>query len=109
MAKKLKISAEIQPEDLLINDQVIMSMLKEHNIEKDEPHVVNTLLELAKCTCSKCYMTNVLNEAKTIDVDDVRLATNLPPDVNLDMDMDLDNEASTRKGVKRKHQKMEYF
>ncbi|EDV46526.1 transcription initiation factor TFIID subunit 9 [Drosophila erecta] len=76
-ADKAKISAQIKhvPKDA----QVIMSILKELNIQEYEPRVVNQMLEF-----TFRYVTCILDDAKvyanharkkTIDMDDVRLAT----------------------------------
>ncbi|XP_039496796.1 transcription initiation factor TFIID subunit 9 [Drosophila santomea] len=76
-AEKAKISAQIKhvPKDA----QVIMSILKELNIQEYEPRVVNQMLEF-----TFRYVTCILDDAKvyanharkkTIDMDDVRLAT----------------------------------
>ncbi|EDW55947.1 transcription initiation factor TFIID subunit 9 [Drosophila sechellia] len=79
---KAKISAQIKhvPKDA----QVIMSILKELNIQEYEPRVVNQLLEF-----TFRYVTCILDDAKvyanharkkTIDLDDVRLATEVTLD-----------------------------
>ncbi|ALC47081.1 e-y-1 [Drosophila busckii] len=81
-AEKAKISAQIKhvPKDA----QVIMSILKELNIQEYEPRVVNQLLEF-----TFRYVTCILDDAKvyanharkkTIDLDDVRLATEMTLD-----------------------------
>ncbi|XP_016981652.1 transcription initiation factor TFIID subunit 9 [Drosophila rhopaloa] len=81
-AEKAKISAQIKhvPKDA----QVIMSILKELNIQEYEPRVVNQMLEF-----TFRYVTCILDDAKvyanharkkTIDMDDVRLATEMTLD-----------------------------
>ncbi|EDV34181.1 uncharacterized protein Dana_GF21106 [Drosophila ananassae] len=81
-ADKAKISAQIKhvPKDA----QVIMSILKELNIHEYEPRVVNQMLEF-----TFRYVTCILDDAKvyanharkkTIDLDDVRLATEMTLD-----------------------------
>nr|1TAF_A Chain A, TFIID TBP ASSOCIATED FACTOR 42 [Drosophila melanogaster] len=64
--------------------QVIMSILKELNVQEYEPRVVNQLLEF-----TFRYVTSILDDAKvyanharkkTIDLDDVRLATEVTLD-----------------------------
>ncbi|KAH8238542.1 hypothetical protein KR032_009263 [Drosophila birchii] len=81
-AEKAKISAQIKhvPKDA----QVIMSILKELNIQEYEPRVVNQMLEF-----TFRYVTCILDDAKvyanharkkTIDLDDVRLATEMTLD-----------------------------
>ncbi|XP_034115684.1 transcription initiation factor TFIID subunit 9 [Drosophila sulfurigaster albostrigata] len=81
-AEKAKVSAQIKhvPKDA----QVIMSILKELNIQEYEPRVVNQMLEF-----TFRYVTCILDDAKvyanharkkTIDLDDVRLATEMTLD-----------------------------
>ncbi|KAH8273074.1 hypothetical protein KR018_012337 [Drosophila ironensis] len=81
-AERAKISAQIKhvPKDA----QVIMSILRELNIHEYEPRVVNQLLEF-----TFRYVTCILDDAKvyanharkkTIDLDDVRLATEVTLD-----------------------------
>ncbi|EDV93586.1 transcription initiation factor TFIID subunit 9 [Drosophila grimshawi] len=81
-AEKAKVSAQVKhvPKDA----QVIMSILKELNIQEYEPRVVNQMLEF-----TYRYVTCILEEAKvyanharkkTIDLEDVRLATEVTMD-----------------------------
>ncbi|XP_030374015.1 transcription initiation factor TFIID subunit 9 [Scaptodrosophila lebanonensis] len=81
-AEKAKISTQIKhvPKDA----QVIMSILKEMNIQEYEPRVVNQLLEF-----TFRYVTCILDDAKvyanharkkTIDLEDVKLATEMALD-----------------------------
>ncbi|BFG02108.1 transcription initiation factor TFIID subunit 9 [Drosophila madeirensis] len=81
-SEKAKINAQIKhvPKDA----QVIMSILKEQNIHDYEPRVVNQLLEF-----TFRYVTCILDDAKvyanharkkTIDLEDVRLATDMALD-----------------------------
>ncbi|XP_017140827.1 transcription initiation factor TFIID subunit 9 [Drosophila miranda] len=81
-AEKAKINAQIKhvPKDA----QVIMSILKELNVQEYEPRVVNQLLEF-----TFRYVTCILDDAKvyanharkkTIDLEDVRLATDMALD-----------------------------
>ncbi|EDW82086.1 uncharacterized protein Dwil_GK25325 [Drosophila willistoni] len=81
-SEKSKINAQVKhvPKDA----QVIMSILKELNIQEYEPRVVNQMLEF-----TFRYVTCILDDAKvyanharkkTIDLEDVRLATEMTLD-----------------------------